>query len=433
VRFLDTATGTEWHVLKGYRANVESLAFRPDGTRVLTATDAFRIGGKAVVREWELPGGEPDVGAAAPPLPHRFARSRGGDRVAVRGDPPGSTDVIVRDREGREISREQIGASDRFTISPDGRLVLSWSGTGELKLWEPDTGKVRSSEPAPMPSKDPLFSPDSRRLAVPTLGGMKIVSVADFKQLCLVRGTNVILFSPDARRVIAYPMKAGGTELWDVDSGLPLKSYRGFATTVTFSPDSRWFVAPPYVPRGQPDPTIAPDPRDLIVRDAETGEEHITLKGAGNSWCVFSPDGTRLLVASEFERSDDEEDASGPVITVWSLTTGKVLHRLQGHSGKVAAMAFSPDGKRIASAASEGGGSIAGPGTIKLWDAASGRELLTLTVVVNNRNSPGGSSSLSFSRDGNRLFLRLSSPRGDGGVSETIWDATPRAKEPARP
>jgi hypothetical protein len=64
-----------------------------------------------------------------------------------------------------------------------------------------------------------------------------------------------------------------------------------------------------------------------------------------------------------------------------------------------------------------------------LWDAATGRELLTL------KETPLAiQSDLSFSSDGNRLLLRLSMwGLLSGAPGEIVWDATPRAKEPARP
>jgi WD40 repeat protein/serine/threonine protein kinase len=68
---------------------------------------------------------------------------------------------------------------------------------------------------------------------------------------------------------------------------------------------------------------------------------------------------------------------------------------LKGHTGQVASVAYSPDGKRLASA-SYGG-------TTKVWDAQTGQELLTLK---------GGGNSVAFSPDGERL-----------SNGEKVWDA----------
>ena len=79
---------------------------------------------------------------------------------------------------------------------------------------------------------------------------------------------------------------------------------------------------------------------------------------AGDS-VAFSPDGRTIASGS-----DDH------TIKLWDAASGRELRTLQGHTGHVNSVAFSPDGRTIASGS--------GDNTIKLWDAASGRELRTL-------------------------------------------------------
>ncbi len=75
--------------------------------------------------------------------------------------------------------------------------------------------------------------------------------------------------------------------------------------------------------------------------EAESGKELLTLRGHLNSLfgVAFSPDGKRLATASEDQTAK-----------VWEAESGKELLTLRGHSGIVSAVAFSPDGKHLAAA-----------------------------------------------------------------------------------
>ena len=82
-----------------------------------------------------------------------------------------------------------------------------------------------------------------------------------------------------------------------------------------------------------------------------------------------------------------------------------VLQTLIGHTAEVVGIAFSPDGRRIATASFDR--------TIKLWDTATGSEVFTL------RGHTAGLLVLAFSPDGRRIV--------SGGIDSTarVWDATP--------
>jgi WD40 repeat protein/tRNA A-37 threonylcarbamoyl transferase component Bud32 len=144
---------------------------------------------------------------------------------------------------------------------------------------------------------------------------------------------------------------------------------------------------------------------EVPVWDARTGRQAFTLQpNPGPVYAIaFNPDGTRL--ASAGAGSTGETGAGS--LCIWDTRTRKQVRALQGHTRSVMSVAFSPDGKHLASAGDDG--------TVRVWDSQTGRQ----TLVLQGLSREGHLNrvlGVAFSPDGTQL-----ASTGQGRVH--VWDA----------
>ena len=267
------------------------------------------------------------------------------DNVLFSGSNSGWTTWDVQKRQTRQA--KPIGAPAFIAVRDTERL---WIGSAK---------KLHSIEPLLSASAEPVRSWDSSSdqvIAIANAPGSKRIVFSDGEQKLTVLNTEtgkstgtielisrpVVASLTSNGRVLAVVTRDGVARHYNLSTNGNLepiwskrvaRSDRGSAS---FSPDGRLYA-------------VATAGRILIV-DSTTGRQMLGLErcfGEGDVRCLsISADGRHIAVGS-----------NGPeaVVRIWALETGQELASLKGHLGDVNAVAFSPDGKTLASAGSDRG------------------------------------------------------------------------------
>jgi serine/threonine protein kinase/WD40 repeat protein len=407
----DVKTGRLLNTIKGHTASVVQLAFNADGSRL------YSVDARGTLKEWDVP--TPD-GASLDPGPI-VKQSKDGTRQVVRlsGD---ATVIRIRDAEGKELLKfdKHHGRVVYAEISANGAYVLSGANVGrvsEVKLWETATGKVWLDQTT---FNRASLSADGRRIAAALPeGGVKFWELDSFREIFAVPDkADLVQWSADGRRVLTFESVSPFTDLefsrpklWDVDAKKQLYSNSSRTLRLAlFSPDGKrlalvfWKTSPTRGGGFQGSYAVK-------VLDVTTGAEVATFGVKAVPSLAFSPDHNRLAAGN-----------LGADVIVWDIPTSKEVLRLKGHSAQVNSVAYSPDGKRLASVSRLTRERGPGPYELILWDIATGSELMRRPVTISR------DPSLSFSPDGHRLSI--------GGLPDDprypplILDATPGAKAP---
>jgi WD40 repeat protein/uncharacterized caspase-like protein len=413
----DTETAKQLVKMSGRTDMAYKVAFSADGARLWS-------GGRI---RWDLREGRGSR-ISAQALEGRYGvPSPDGKTMAVF---TANSDVltILEVPSGKPLQRLAPSATgsvvQRASFSPDGTLLVTGYGPGmaqqqnpasltqgglesQLKIWEVKSGREVRTLTLDSPPSDAGFSADGRTMGI--LGSMGQISLWDI---------------------------ASGQRLRDLTSS-PLGNLssltRGMPNPGAINPGS---INPKTIKRGSLPAMVMPNIADLSAMMTNMmGALAAGTMGRSVTSLAFSPDGRTLATGGVSSKSNfdfasmmsgampgqkgQKKSSKNPpdsqdiikdmkveavgTVKLWDVTSGQEIGALQGHGKGVTSVAFSRDGRLLASGGTDN--------TIRIWDLATKQELRTLAGHSANIES------IDFSPDG-RL---LASASDDGGTF--LWDA----------
>jgi WD40 repeat protein len=283
---------------------IDCIAFSPDGKTLACACN-FGLGSVVL---WDLAASKRRAEVPFGPLVHCLAYRPDGKGLAYAS----STKIALCDAStGKELitwewdaDRERDEELMSLAFSPDGKSLAS--GSDRVRLWGPATGK------------------------------RKAVLKGDYSRVLEVA------YSPDGK-TLATAHRDGTVRLWDVAAGKQRAKLAGHSRPVpslAFSRDGKWLAS-----SGGADGTVR-------LWDAASGDHRKTFEhGYSIVSVAFSPDGSALAACGgDFPRGEDDKGWGPAQITLWDVPSGKVRAVGEWRTRYLYSLAFSPDGKTLATA-----------------------------------------------------------------------------------
>jgi eukaryotic-like serine/threonine-protein kinase len=363
VYLFDVATVKLEAILRGHSSPATSLAYRPDGKQVATASN------DQTIRLWD-----PATGQQTALLQEKV------DPTNLERNP-----LVYYSPDGSRLAT----ASGSGSVLDDLDGVL---GAGASRLWDAITGKqIAVMGPWQEGVRSLAFRPDGKRVAVGAKHFIHLFDAVTSRQLAVLgpHATRVwhVAYSPDGKRIASITVRGSGAlNLWDGETGQEVAALGGHTAEITsmrFSPDGSRLVSGGDYPENA-----------ARLWDAATGKLLAILGGHKNRITTvdFSVGGKRVATGSYDQTA-----------RLWDGQSGQLLAVLGGHSHYVSHVVFSPNGTRLVTASDDA--------TLRLWDALTGE-----LIGVLRGHGDGFDFPPVFTADGSRLV----SGSKDGVVH--IWD-----------
>jgi RNA polymerase sigma factor (sigma-70 family) len=325
IRLWDVATGEEMCPNLGDRNRVGGIAVTPDGRTVITG------GQDGTIRFRDLKTGDEKRRIERPTEPVRFLTLSADGKTLVSGGEFHPT-RFWNVETGTELRQFQLPGTDHAgffgDLSADGKTMATAFEGNEVIFVDAGTGKSMSGQALAGPRLERLsalcFAPDGRSVASISGDWLRFWNVATALETRRFKLPNA--------------------------SNLPVDHMNMIGARVVFSPDGKVLAA-----SSQRDGTI-------FLLDANSGTELVHLDGSEDliKSLAFSPDG--VILATQFSRGGARRDGA-PMIRLWDIAGRREICRFDAHRNAITALMFTPDGTRLLSASEDS--------TVLIWNVSA--------------------------------------------------------------
>jgi WD40 repeat protein len=400
--------------IKGHTGTISSIACSPNGSWVATvSTDgSVKLWAATGPREFDTIEG---VQAASP----------GGNFVAkvidAQSSGSGSEQTLVFDLRGDKPERLATLNGINPMLSADGKtlataLIDVTGGTNvTVKLQDLSTGQRLATLRSRFGER---FSDDGRLFTAPSPDGKTLIlwDTSERKTLGSIGNDaplNHYAVSPDATVIVTVDQNGQRLTSWEVASQRPLSRVTMKAGPQSTEADAEDLEAPL---------ALTSDGKLLAITNANVVELWDTRSTRDPIVLGKHEEDVRVVAFSRDGKLLATGD-SGGMVAIWNTSARTALSRFKGHRDEVTALAFAPDGRTLAS----GDG-----GTVKLYGTTSLRELITLTHELSPtseihvlQGSEDTIAKIYFSDDGRSLITR------SGNEVLRIWRGANEARTSA--